>query len=171
MMNYVFNDFLTHNKIDGLLLQARWETRDLNALTETIQWADQHGVPVILVGPYPEYDAPLPRLLGYSIAWHEPDYAARHRLTEPPKMDRLLQQLAESRWHVPYISLYRALCHDGTCAEYADSARSVPMLTDADHFTEPGSVYAMKAAVSQQGLNNTVFKSSASINSSAQAND
>jgi hypothetical protein len=153
MMDYIFNDFLVHNKIEGLLLQARWETRDFEGLNETIQWAEQHKIPVILLGPYPEYDAPLPRLLGYSIAWHEPDYASRHRLTEPPKMDQLLQKLAESRWHVPYVSLYQALCHEGTCAEYADAAHSIPMLTDTDHFTEPGSVYAMKAAVTQLRLN------------------
>lgn len=171
MMNFVFNDFLIHNKVDGLFLQARWETRDLDGLTETIAWAHQHDIPVILLGPYPEYDAPLPRLLGYSIAWHEPDYAARHRLTEPPKMDRLLQQLAESRWHVPYVSLYRALCDHETCAEYADAAHSIPLLTDTDHFTEPGSVYAMKMAVAQVRLNDGVSKRSATISSGIQAND
>ncbi len=171
MMDYVFNDFLIHNKIDGLLLHARWETRDLDALTETIQWADQHAVPVILLGPYPEYDAPLPRLLGYSIAWHESDYASRHRLTDPPKMDKLLQQMAESRWHVPYVSLYQALCQGGTCAEYADAAHSIPMLTDTDHFTEPGSVFAMKAAVTQVRLNESASKKNATVSSGMQAND
>jgi peptidoglycan/LPS O-acetylase OafA/YrhL len=153
MMNYVFDDFLIHNKIDGLLLQARWETRDVDGLTETIKWANQHNVQVILLGTYPEYDAPLPRLLGYSIAWNEPNYPSRHRLTEPPKMDALLQQMAASVWHVPYVSLYKALCQDETCAEYADSAHNIPLLTDTDHFTEPGSVYAMKMAISQVQLN------------------
>jgi peptidoglycan/LPS O-acetylase OafA/YrhL len=171
MMNYVFNDFLTHNKVDGLVLHARWETRDLDALTETIQWADQHAVPVILLGPYPEYDAPLPRLLGYSIAWHEPDYASRHRLTDPPKMDALLQQMAASRWHVPYVSLYKALCDDKSCTEYADSAHNIPLLTDTDHFTEPGSVYAMKMTVSQGRWNESASKENAAISSGVQAND
>jgi hypothetical protein len=113
-------------------------------LTETIAWARQHHISVILLGPIPEYDAPLPRLLGYSIAWHQPDYAAHHRITEPAEMDQRLQKLAESTWHVPYLSLYQALCSHGQCTEYADPAMGIPMLTDADHFTQPGSLYVMR---------------------------
>jgi hypothetical protein len=153
MMNFVFKDFLMHNKVDGLLLQARWETRDIGGLKETIEWANQHGVPVILLGPNPEYDAPLPRLLGYSIAWHEPTFAARHRVAGTDQLDGSLRKMAESSWHVPYISLYQAVCDDGTCTEYADLAHTIPMLGDTDHFTEAGSVYAMKRAVTQIRLN------------------
>jgi peptidoglycan/LPS O-acetylase OafA/YrhL len=153
MMNYVFKDFLVHNKIDGLLLQARWEAKDLGGLDETIAWANQHDVPIVLLGPNPEYDAPLPRLLGYSIAWHEPAFAAHHRVSGTDQLDGSLKKMAESNWHVPYISLYQAVCDDGTCAEYADLARTVPMLGDTDHFTEAGSVYAMKRAITQIRLN------------------
>jgi hypothetical protein len=152
MMNYVFQDFLIHSKIDGLLLQGRWEATDIGGLDETIRWADQHEIPVILLGPYPEYDAPLPRLLAYSIAWHEPDYAAQHLQSEPSKIDKLLQQMAESRWHVPYVSLYQAICHHNVCTEYADSGRTIPMMNDDHHISEPGSIYAMKIAVMQAGL-------------------
>jgi hypothetical protein len=86
-------------------------------------------------------------------------------------MDKLLQQMAESRWHVPYVSLYQALCQGGTCAEYADAAHSIPMLTDTDHFTEPGSVFAMKAAVTQVRLNESASKKNATVSSGMQAND
>jgi peptidoglycan/LPS O-acetylase OafA/YrhL len=144
MMDYVYCDFLPHHPVQGLLLQARWEPRDIAGLTETIAWARQHHISVILLGPIPEYDAPLPRLLGYSIAWHQPDYAAHHRITEPAEMDQRLQKLAESTWHVPYLSLYQALCSHGQCTEYADPAMGIPMLTDADHFTQPGSLYVMR---------------------------
>ena len=47
MMNYIFRDFLPHNRVLGLLLQARWESRDLAGLTETIHWAKQNNIPVI----------------------------------------------------------------------------------------------------------------------------
>jgi peptidoglycan/LPS O-acetylase OafA/YrhL len=146
MMDYIFQDFLIHNRVDGLLLQARWETRDIAELTETIEWAKSHQIPVILVGPNPEYDAPLPRLLGYSIAWHDPSYASRHRISEPVQMEDILEKLAVSTWHVPYVSLYKALCHQDICTEYADTAHTLPILTDTDHFTEPGSVYSMQKA-------------------------
>ncbi len=152
MMTYVFQDFLTHNKIDGLLLHGRWEAKDIDGLDETIRWADQRGVPVILLGPYPEYDAPLPRLLAYSIAWHEPDYASQHLQSEPLKVDELLQKMAESRWHVSYVSLYQAICHRNVCTEYADSGHTIPMLSDDHHISEAGSIYAMKIAVTQAGL-------------------
>jgi peptidoglycan/LPS O-acetylase OafA/YrhL len=153
MINYVFQDFLTNNKIDGLLLQGRWEAKDIDGLDETIRWADQRGIRVILLGPYPEYDAPLPRLLAYSIAWHKPDYAAQHLMSEPLKIDELLRRMAESRWHVPYVSLYQAICDRDSCKEYVDSGRTIPMLSDDHHISEPGSIYAMKTALIQAGFN------------------
>ena len=83
---------------------------------------------------------------------HKPEFAAQHRFSESAHLDSQLQELAASTWHIPYVSLYQAICHGGTCTEYADAARTVPMLTDSDHFTEPGSLYVMRKVVEQGEL-------------------
>jgi len=147
MMHYIYQDFLPHNAIQGVLLEARWESKDIPGLSETIQWAKQNHLPIYLFGTVPEYDAPLPRLLGYSIAWQKPDFAARHRTIGPAELDAQLQKLSESSWHIAYISLYQILCSHSTCTEYADQARTIPMLADTDHFTEPGSLYIARKIV------------------------
>ena len=152
MMEHIFRDFLSKNPVQGLILEARWEPGDMTGLTATIEWARRRQIPVILVGPVPEYDAPLPRLLGYSIAWHESSYAGQHRSSQPALLDLTMRSLARSTWHVPYLSLFDAICHAGECAEYADPARTIPMLADGDHFTEPGSIYVVQRLIDEGAL-------------------
>lgn len=50
-----------------------------------------------------------------------------------------MQSLARNKWHVPYVSLYQAVCDGDSCIEYADGEHRVPLLRDGDHLTEEGS--------------------------------
>jgi len=138
-MNYIFGQYLPTHPIKELMLQARWKPGDLKDLGETIAWATQHGIPVIVFGPVAEYDAPLPRLLAYSISSNKPNLPREHLLVLPSQVDAEMQRLAATEWHVPYVSVYQATCGSGACTEYADQAHDVPLMNDSDHFNEPGS--------------------------------
>ncbi|MGB7986351.1 MAG: acyltransferase family protein [Terracidiphilus sp.] len=151
-MNYIFQNYLPTHPLHGLLLEARWKPGDMDGLTETIEWAKQHHLAVTVFGPVAEYDAPLPRLLAYSITWKKPDLASKHRLAYSPSMDKLMQSLNASRWHIPYISLYRATCNQDGCIEYADSAHEIPIMRDGDHFTEYGSALIVKRLIDSGAL-------------------
>jgi hypothetical protein len=109
-------------------------------------------LPVIVFGPVPEYDAPLPRLLAYSIAWHEPDLANRHRVASRGVMDAQMQSLAAGTWHVPYISLYQAICTGEDCVEYADAAHEVPLMNDIGHLNEFGSALVVRRLIDRGEL-------------------
>ena len=139
MMDFIFQKYLPSHAIQGLLVEARWYSKDLNGLDEIATWAKAHGITVIVFGPVAEYDAPLPRLLAYSIAWHKPSLAQQHRVAYSPVMDALMRDLAENRWHVLYASLYQATCESDRCLEYADETNGIPLLNDTDHLTEAGS--------------------------------
>jgi peptidoglycan/LPS O-acetylase OafA/YrhL len=152
MMTYIFQAYLPAHPVQGLLLIARWSPQDLEQLGATIEWARQHQVPVTLFGPVPEYDGPLPRLLAYSIAWNEPGLASQHRVPNPQMMDVQLQRLAADPWHVTYISLYRAICGDAGCVEYADAARRVPLMIDKDHLSNPGAAFVVKRLIENGAL-------------------
>jgi hypothetical protein len=102
---------------------------------ETVEWTRQHRILEVLFGPVPEYDAPLPRLLAYSIAWNLPEFPAQHRMSESALLDARLASLATSTWHIPYVSLYKAICNDGDCTEYADKEHTVPLMFDKDHLS------------------------------------
>jgi hypothetical protein len=55
-------------------------------------------------------------------------------------MDATMRNLAANDWHVCYVSLYKATCQGDRCIEYADKEKKVPILSDADHLTEGGSI-------------------------------
>jgi peptidoglycan/LPS O-acetylase OafA/YrhL len=150
--SYIFQTYLLKHRVDELLLEARWKPQDMSELTETIRWAQQHQIPVTVFGPVAEYDAPLPRLLAYSIAWNKPDLPSRHRVASRAPMDAEMQSLASTTWHVPYISLYQAICDKGNCVEYADAAHEVPIMNDEDHLNEFGSALVVRRLIDQGEL-------------------
>lgn len=139
MMDFVFHKYLVSRVIQGLLVEARWNTTDVKGVDEIVAWAKSRGINVVVFGPVAEYDAPLPRLLAYSITWNKPDLAQQHRLAYPHVKDAQLRNLAENRWHVSYVSLYQATCDSGRCLEYADGNDGIPLLNDGDHLSVDGS--------------------------------
>jgi peptidoglycan/LPS O-acetylase OafA/YrhL len=139
MMDFVFRKYLVSRAVQGLLVEARWNATDLRGVDEIVAWAKSRGINLVVFGPVAEYDAPLPRLLAYSIAWNRPDLAEQHRLAYPPVRDAQMRNLAANRWHVSYVSLYQAICESGRCLEYANEKDGIPLLNDGDHLSEDGS--------------------------------
>jgi peptidoglycan/LPS O-acetylase OafA/YrhL len=149
MMDYIFNVYLPAHPVQGLLLAARWQSDDIGRVAETIEWARQHQMPVILFGPVPEYDMPLPLLLAYSIAWKKPDLVSQHRIGERQSLDAQLQKLAASTWQVRYISLYDAICQDRDCKVYSDAEQKIPLMFDNSHLSSAGSLVIMHHLVNR----------------------
>jgi peptidoglycan/LPS O-acetylase OafA/YrhL len=139
MMDFIFQNYLLAHAIQGLILEARWRSEDLNGVSEIVTWAKAKGISVIVFGPVVEYDSPLPRLLAYSIAWNNPNLAQQHRLPYSPVVDSQMRNLAENRWHVFYASIYQATCEGDRCLEYADENKGIPLMIDGDHLSEEGS--------------------------------
>jgi hypothetical protein len=147
MMDYIFNVFLPKNPVQGLLLAARWQSDDISQVAQTLDWAKKRKIPVILFGPVPEYDMPLPLLLAYSIAWNTPDLVSQHRIIERKSLDAHLQNLAASTWQVRYVSLYDAICHEKNCRVYSDADQKIPLMFDDSHLSSAGSVTVVQRLV------------------------
>jgi peptidoglycan/LPS O-acetylase OafA/YrhL len=152
MMRYIYESYLPAHHVDALLLEARWGLPDMDLLTKSIASAKRLGIPVIVFGPVQDYDAPLPRLLAYSISWNQPELPAQHRMTGDALDDAKMEELAANTWHVPYLSLYKAICNNGVCAEYADEAHQVPLMFDADHLSVPGSLLIVRRLIANGQL-------------------
>jgi len=152
MMAYIFQTYLPVHPVQGIFIVGRWEERDLEALTGVITWSKQHHVAVTVFGPVPEYDGPLPRLLVYSTAWNQPNLASQHLVGSSRALDMEMQSMATNIWHVPYISLYTAICGANGCVEYADSAHKIPMMSDTDHLTRLGSSFVVRRLVERGEL-------------------
>jgi peptidoglycan/LPS O-acetylase OafA/YrhL len=147
IMDYIFHNYLESHRVQGMLIAGRWEKKDMGALSGVITWAKERGLPVTVFGPVPEYDAPLPRLLAYSIAWNEPKLPSQHLVAGSKSLDKEMQRLAAETWHVPYVSLYQAICGADGCVEYADATREIPLMGDTDHLSPLGASVVVRGLV------------------------
>jgi peptidoglycan/LPS O-acetylase OafA/YrhL len=147
--SFLFGSYLTAHHVDTLLLAARWSMGDFGALRQTIQFAHDHGIQVVVVGPSIEFDQGLPRILAVALRNGDVEQAAAHRDLGPEQLDAVMAKLAVSEWRVPYISIYQDLCTP-VCPLYA--APEVPLLFDSHHFTAAGAALMAKAMLVRHQL-------------------
>jgi peptidoglycan/LPS O-acetylase OafA/YrhL len=134
---FLFDDFLPNHHVDIVLLSGRWGSDELPELGKEVQWLQSHGIRPIVVGPSPEFDVPMPHLLATSLRQHEHTIdLSSYQDAEREPLDTQMSQLAASKWHVEYISIYKTECHDG-CPLWA--APNVPLFFDREHFTPEAS--------------------------------
>jgi hypothetical protein len=103
-------------------------------------------------GPAPEYDAPLPRPLAYSIASNQPNLAKEHLVADGKLLDAETPQTATKIWRVPYTSLYDEICGADSCLEYADPAQELPLMADDNHLSAPSASFVVKRLVDGEEL-------------------
>jgi peptidoglycan/LPS O-acetylase OafA/YrhL len=162
VMHYILQNYLLAHPVDGLILESDWNDASFAGLNQTLAWLKQHDIPVIVIGNVPQYDAPLARLLSYSVAWNNPSLPQEHRLASDAKVEQRMRSLVEDKWHMPYISLYDALCDPaGKCIEYADAQRGIPMMDDSHHFNRYGAEFAIRKTIDLGEWNQTSLGQSA----------
>ncbi len=133
----IVQDYIPRYAIPFVVLNGDWKANDLSNIAGTVDVLRHLGVRVVLFGPTPRYDAPLPRLLAQSIL--HGDNVSAHLLTDQQILDGMMAQMAQNTWHVPYISLYTLLCPAQRCIDYP--APGVPLEYDDAHLTREGSAY------------------------------
>ncbi|MDR3576211.1 MAG: acyltransferase family protein [Anaerolineaceae bacterium] len=149
MMRYIFGKYLPAHQVDGVILCKHWEENDLDLLGETVKWSKEHHIRLVVIGPNPTYDMPLPRLEAYAMTWNRPGMVNQHLDRGVRALDERMANLAQTTWHIPYYSLYKVICPNGSCKEFVDSARSVPMLLDTGHLTPAASVFVARSLLSR----------------------
>lgn len=140
LMASVFDDYLTKNRPDIIILSARWAERDLENLARTIAELSKHTGRLIVLGPMLEYDRSLPRLLASALYNHDPQLARKHRRPDPLELDKKMKSRITGD-NVEYVSLVDQLCTEGDCTEWA--ASEIPLQFDYGHLTVEGSSYVI----------------------------
>ena len=136
---FIYEDYLAQHHIDAVILTERWSNvDDLVSLQPAIDWFRQRAIPVIVVGPVPEYTVPLPYLLALGIKRNDLALANRNRVPKFEQLDQELRAGLENQEGVHYASAWNAVCPRDVCTQYA--APGVPMLADVDHLTSQGSI-------------------------------
>jgi hypothetical protein len=148
----VFHTYLLAHPAQALILEANWNSGSIAPLEETLAWAKLHQIPVVVMGCVPSYDAPLARLLAYSVAWHQSDLPSKHLVHAEAALEVQLRTVVEDKWHVPFVSLYDSLCEGDTCIEYADASRTIPLMNDRDHLNPLGALFVLRRLVASGKL-------------------
>jgi peptidoglycan/LPS O-acetylase OafA/YrhL len=141
--SYIFGDFLLHEKIDGVILSARWEEPMLPELRKTADWIQQHGMKVIVIGPSIEYDLPVPPMIVRALRHHQALKADDYLSVSPEVLDGKMATFVRNQTKAEYISTFEDLCtQDGTrwkCPVFAQP--NIPLIWDSQHLTAQGSIF------------------------------
>lgn len=145
MMQFIFHEFLPSHSIQGVFLTARWSNEaDFESVRGTVDWCSKHNIAVYILGPVVEYDASLPKLLAFSIAFNDPDLPARHMERRFLDLDTSMRTRTEHDWKVHYVSIVDAECQKGECVRYADRGNELALMGDDNHLSNAGSVWVVR---------------------------
>ena len=137
LAKFIYHDYLSQNKVDLLVISARWGKEDLGDISKTLEWLKKRDIPTVLIGPTPEYDLRLPRLLAQTSDLHGDKALQSHLRSEYSQLDREMSEVVGKIAGIRYLSAYEALCPNGTCDVLADG---VPSFYDNTHLTKPASI-------------------------------
>lgn len=133
----IYDDWLPHHRISGVILSANWQSYDLPRLDEAIRRLKGMQCPVVLVGPIFHYDMSLSRMLAVAQGAGADDLVERHRIHSYDDLDRAMAEMARATWQIPYFSFRETFCTAVTCIHW--SSPLVPMQWDDTHLTDDGS--------------------------------
>lgn len=119
-----------------MILSGNWQQMDMDLLGRSLPEIARLGVPVLLLGPLPQYDASLPRLLVSARR-----YGQRHLVTDALQkqgfeIDRQMAQMA-ARNGISYFSPISLLCRGDECRNLAEPDE--PLQFDYGHLSPAGS--------------------------------
>lgn len=142
LLRYIVKEFLPENRLDGIILSARWTGRELDELIRSAEHLEQYAERVIVFGPIVEYNDPLPRILAQSMfSKNVPaGFVAAQRSPDALQTDRKFATALEQA-SIEYVSLYEAMCSP-ECLTLLDDG--TPLQFDYGHFTKAGSIEVIR---------------------------
>lgn len=149
LMDFMFNDFIPANKLDGILLSARWRKEDARAVTDTLVYLRKFTNQIIVSGPIIEYKAPLPRLLFFNVTGKNISFADFSKEKEISEADAALKA-ATANTGANYFSVLNSFCDAGECKVLTKSG--TPMQFDYGHLTYEGAYEVLQSMQDQGGL-------------------
>lgn len=131
----LLNDVRTR-KPSVVVLSGNWQPMDMALLRESLPQLKRAGVPILLLGPVPQYGASLPRLLVSANRLAQPDLVRESLLAQTFDVDREMAGMAKDAG-ISYYSPIGQLCKDRRCRTYAKG--NIPVQFDYGHLSPAGS--------------------------------
>ncbi|WP_442589257.1 acyltransferase family protein [Pedobacter sp. AW31-3R] len=146
IMDYIYNDFIVNNskKIDGIFICANWvgraagdNDRMVNDIRNTIQYLNELGIPVLLIGQNETYYMRYASILAKEI-----EYNIKLRDSQINKDSFTINQILEDQFKSNYINII----HSTNIPPL--SKTNSPYMFDENHFTLYGADIAIKKVFS-----------------------
>lgn len=152
LIDLAVNEIPKTRHVDGVYLASRWNLGRIgrgpgwNAtwlpeLAKTVEAFKKQGIKVTIIGPMPEYQVRLPRVLARSLESGDSLLPERYIQPEALALDGIMQRFAKEN-DVAYISVADLICKPEHCETFG--APLVPLLFDTDHLTDAGSLFLAK---------------------------
>lgn len=147
LIRSVYESFLPNTSLDGVIISARWQMEDVEAVFNTARYLLTFVPRVIVLGPTVEYRHPLPLFLHRH---NEVNAKASSKILASVVDGRsavsnaMMMRLRNSR--VEYLSVYREVCSDEACRVTTDEG--IPIVWDYGHFTKDGAHFLVKGFLS-----------------------
>ncbi len=154
-----FRDMLTRwlpsHSVDAVILAGNWQADDIGYVAGTVKQITPYA-PVVVIGPVPQYETDLPRLLVMADGDPHAPVLRRYQSPEPLQFDLELRRATLGLARVSYVSPIAALCPAGQCQVYA--GKDVPLQFDYGHLTAEGSRLLAPAIVAALPLSEEPVK-------------
>jgi peptidoglycan/LPS O-acetylase OafA/YrhL len=149
-INRSIEEFITQKKPGLVVLAAAWvwylgdriATISPGDISRTIEWLRSNGVErVVVIGPMPRWEAPLPRLLLKVSQGADPPQHIHGHMNPGPSVTEASVRDATLAAGGHYVSAIEALCDDaaGCLSSIMTTAGAEPSGWDEDHLTAAGS--------------------------------
>lgn len=139
LYDYLYGEFLPINapKIDGIIISARWDLEDLEPLHQTINFINELGIKIFLLGPTPEFSIDLPAIISKKIFENKKldDVAfSSHQVLKVH--NSMIDFVSNYEGELNFFSPYNVLCPDSSCNLILPSM--IPIIFDYGHYTAEG---------------------------------
>lgn len=141
LRRYLFEKYLPNAHPDAVILSARWSSiADFEEMWPLLRILQNKAVPTYVIGPVPEFKAPLPLLLALGLKWSEPDLAQARERPAFRSLDQDVSSQLRGQQNIHYLSAYLNICGQSDCRLYADDQKTIPMLIDDNHLSNEGAL-------------------------------
>lgn len=134
---HTLSELFTRAHPDLVVMTHNWQPRDLPLLDDTLKAMRRQRLHVIVVGPEPSYEIPLPTLLAHQALTGRPSATAF--LKTAAYMEHEVAGIA-ARDGASFQSLEKWLCNAKGDSCTTLNADGSPLLFDNDHLTPSGSI-------------------------------
>jgi peptidoglycan/LPS O-acetylase OafA/YrhL len=139
LFKFIWGDFFPNNRLNAIILSARWIEGDMHRLPGTIDSLRQHAETVIVLGPTVEYRKSLPVILS-QFSDYEGQLSAKFMDEQKFEFSDEMRKTVEKAG-ASYVSIVEAVCPNGKCTVVSSSGE--PMVWDYGHYTLSGARQVM----------------------------